>query len=940
MDLRPATIEQRGRALAAKLSLPHQGFVLSRPRLQALVEPVLKTGGVVVAVAGPGCGKTGLIVDLLTSAGDRTAYYAVDEDDRDPLRFLSYLMSGLGLEPECRKAAQPDDWAGPQPSVDALDLAAEFAQKMALMGAGRSMLAIEDLHLIDGSATAMSALELVLRALPPEWIVVLSSRRKLPFRLDGVRLGGRLVEISSRELRLTPTEVTAWAKQNWGVALQPSEARGLWQLTEGWPAGLSLLGQHLQSLALPARRKDVVRAITRGHDLRGYLERDVFSSLDALSRDVIMGAALLPRVMFPRDESFLPGERGQAEEILNDLVSRGFLVSRTGGRIFTIHPLVRAFAERRAQRAKDLAELAGRAAQHLERSGELREAASLYLRLGLPGEASRPIRSLVVSSLNAAVQFTHDDWLDTLSENVSHKEPWLLVARARILQRRRAYLEAESLYCRAAGLLNNGEGKSGLLPALLGSAFCLFNLGRWEESLAVLMRCEMLARSPSERAEVLAASGNVLLSLCRWDEAVARWEAALAIVPDEQRRPIEARVCSYRSRLFFLRGDYGLSKIWADRALEMSQGGLGLVHAIVLNGASVTRLFTGEYESAQRYADATLRLVHTRGYALLEMSALLNQAAVCLARWQYRPALLKIKEAEQLGRKAGDAEEIVWAQDMLGDLCRRNKNPQQAIQHHSIAHEILGDNGLSVFERARAIGAVGMDLVVAERFSEARPMLEEAVRISRRWNLTGSLAPALFYLGWLHANAGGEQQASRMLAEAMKLASQNEHIHFFSQEARVATPILALCDRLGAGTFARHRIVPLLPSRLQAYFFELADGSVYPTDVRLGPPRKGRLTLGLPAATQESEVDEAVLRRIEELTDREKEVLKMVALGLPNKVIGSKLFITEKTVKTHTNHIFRKLGVSSRLQATLALQGYQRARLRPKKGRSDKRGSG
>jgi DNA-binding NarL/FixJ family response regulator len=87
-------------------------------------------------------------------------------------------------------------------------------------------------------------------------------------------------------------------------------------------------------------------------------------------------------------------------------------------------------------------------------------------------------------------------------------------------------------------------------------------------------------------------------------------------------------------------------------------------------------------------------------------------------------------------------------------------------------------------------------------------------------------------------------------------------------------------------------------------------------------------------------VDEAVLRRIEELTDREKEVLKMVALGLPNKVIGSKLFITEKTVKTHTNHIFRKLGVSSRLQATLALQGYQRARLRPKKGRSDKRGSG
>jgi DNA-binding NarL/FixJ family response regulator len=52
----------------------------------------------------------------------------------------------------------------------------------------------------------------------------------------------------------------------------------------------------------------------------------------------------------------------------------------------------------------------------------------------------------------------------------------------------------------------------------------------------------------------------------------------------------------------------------------------------------------------------------------------------------------------------------------------------------------------------------------------------------------------------------------------------------------------------------------------------------------------------------------------------------MIALGMPNKAIGAKLFISEKTVKTHANHIFRKLGVTSRLQATLAFQSYQRAR--------------
>jgi DNA-binding CsgD family transcriptional regulator len=57
-------------------------------------------------------------------------------------------------------------------------------------------------------------------------------------------------------------------------------------------------------------------------------------------------------------------------------------------------------------------------------------------------------------------------------------------------------------------------------------------------------------------------------------------------------------------------------------------------------------------------------------------------------------------------------------------------------------------------------------------------------------------------------------------------------------------------------------------------------------------------------------------------------------LGMPNKVIGAKLTITEKTIKTHANRIFRKLEVTNRLQAVLVLQEYERVcRLRDGKGR-------
>jgi len=55
----------------------------------------------------------------------------------------------------------------------------------------------------------------------------------------------------------------------------------------------------------------------------------------------------------------------------------------------------------------------------------------------------------------------------------------------------------------------------------------------------------------------------------------------------------------------------------------------------------------------------------------------------------------------------------------------------------------------------------------------------------------------------------------------------------------------------------------------------------------------------------------------EALTQRETEVLKLLALGMANKQIARELFVEEKTVKTHVSSILRKLGVKSRTQAAL-----------------------
>ncbi|QKJ88165.1 two-component system response regulator NarL [Paramixta manurensis] len=63
-------------------------------------------------------------------------------------------------------------------------------------------------------------------------------------------------------------------------------------------------------------------------------------------------------------------------------------------------------------------------------------------------------------------------------------------------------------------------------------------------------------------------------------------------------------------------------------------------------------------------------------------------------------------------------------------------------------------------------------------------------------------------------------------------------------------------------------------------------------------------------------------RDIQQLTRRERDILKLIALGLPNKLIARRLSITESTVKVHVKHLLKKLKLKSRVEAAVwVLQG-------------------
>lgn len=908
-----------------KLSLPRQGFSIPRPRLRAVMAG-LAGGGVISLVAGPGYGKTATMADLLLSWEPTAAYLALDEDDRDSERLLLLLAQmvdtvcpGVGDRVErVLLSGEGREEARSEAECALLDELRDQRCRGVALG-------FDDLHAIEGSP-AEGLLGRFLAACPSEWLVLASSRKRLTLDLGFRASQGRKLDLGARRLRLTPTEVAVWARSAWGLELAHTDARAVWRMTEGWPVALVLAGAYLGRRGQLPTRSRLLSLSRHGRQLSEYLAREFFSSQEPATAAFFMESFPLERVVFPRDGVLFSCGAESAERLCEELVDGGFLVARTGHRTYALHRLVRDFAESRARTTHpdNAASLIVRAATHLESAGEPRAALALYLRSGHPHLATGVLRVLLGSSPNVAQMIARPEWLALLPPEVVGTEPWLLTLRARLLQDRGDWREAEPAFAAARRHFERVGERSGVFHAAHGQAFCLYLLGRYEECLLALTRAEAMCSGADERAEINVNIGSVLLGLCRWDDAVERFELALIGASGEKRQALETRIAGHRARLFLLRGRHTIAREWAARAVRMSSGQTALSHATMLNTAATLGYLSGCYEEARSQAEAARALIKARGLAFLDAPSRLTLAGIHMGTGDFRGAVGLLRGSLEVSVEAGDMEATVWAEDMLAQLCRCNRNPTRALEHHVRALQLIDGNSLSEADRARVVCGMGMDLCAAGRAEEAMPYLRKAEESSRRLSFEASLSQTLFYVGWLHACTGDEGPASRALNEALRLARTNRYVHFYRLEARVATPILALCARFGFDDFIEAEILPGLSQQRVQYYRALSEGSTYPTDVPLGALPPSRIASASQRPVALSDRESVLHSAFGRLTSRELEILLMVAEGLPNKVVASRLFITEKTIKTHTNNIYRKLGVSNRLQAVLRYQDYQR----------------
>jgi ATP/maltotriose-dependent transcriptional regulator MalT len=271
----------------------------------------------------------------------------------------------------------------------------------------------------------------------------------------------------------------------------------------------------------------------------------------------------------------------------------------------------------------------------------------------------------------------------------------------------------------------------------------------------------------------------------------------------------------------------------------------------------------------------------------------------------------------------------------IGNIARALGDYEQARSYYEAAHKIKEELG-SPEGMAWALIHLGRTVYLQGKIDEAEGFFRRSEALLRDVYDPGGLSNALHGLGDTALARGELDRAWNLLRAALQIAAD---MRWTPHLLDVLTSIAALRRGLGgsehaadvltliynhpaAGHETRRRAAALLEG---SYSTNGSSGSAQTFDLEsvvaaILASATALQTSEAPGAedapTRDSrEFADANQALTEPLTERELEVLKLIAEGLSNRQIAEQLVITVGTVKTYTNHLYSKLAVTSRTQA-------------------------
>jgi LuxR family maltose regulon positive regulatory protein len=896
--------------LATKLYAPRtpDSFV-ARPRLLEQLTNGL-AGGLILVCAPAGFGKTALLADWARSR--TVAWLSLDAGDNDPMRFWRHLLAAIdGVRPGTADRVLPALDLPVTISFESLvtDLINDFAEHP---GPGDVALVLDDYHVIDSPAIHDSFTFLIERR-PPQLDLVVASRADPPLRLARARASGQLTEVRADELRFTAEETIDLLDRLLGPEQIPAgdALNALVSRTEGWAAGLRLAALALQG------RSDAsafIDAFSGGHRfVLDYLTEEVLAQQPEGVRTFLMQTSVLDRLSGPladavtgRDDSTAMFESIERSNLfivpLDDV--RGW---------WRYHHLFGELLRTQLQQHQpdQIAGLHRRAAHWYEENGMAGDAMQHALAAEDHHWAARIIEREVDGLLLRNEGVTLDRWLMALPPEVVRSRPGLLLARAD-LALSRGQLEAVEQALDAAERAIAAAPDDRSVPAVDDRAIFVANM-----PAAIAYWRAYIAELRGDAARASAFDRQALAALSDADsvlETVIRLHLSTITLLNGEVSEIEPdlethlRVCQSAGEIYLaMRAMELLGHVQRARGrldLALTTYRQGLEFAAVPGQPPVPAAgmaHIGLAEVAYQRGDLGSALEHARA-----------GIALCRGMLYRRPLAAGLSIVARIRRAEGDA---AAAFEVLEDDPRVAAsvgvtsllNPLPALRARLLLDQgdlervaqWIKDRGLRPDDEVRYPREP--EYLILARLLLARGRLEPTLdllnRLHERAVAQGRFG-RIIEIQVLHAvtlaAAGDERRAIASLAEALALGHPQGYVRVFADEGE---PMAALLRQFVAAQRSEPAAVTGVPlSYLGRLMRAIED------DARTGSEGKRRRS-GLSGL-------------VEPLSEREREVLQLVAAGKPNRDIADELFVTLDTVKKHVTHIFQKLGAANRTEAT------------------------
>jgi LuxR family maltose regulon positive regulatory protein len=859
--------------ISTKLYIPTlRSKVVIRPRLIKQLNEGLHRRLTLIS-ASAGFGKTTLVSEWVASCERPAAWMSLDEGDNDPSRFLTYLVAALQTiaanigEGVLAVLQSPQRLSTESILTTLLNEITTIPHNFVLV--------LDDYHIIDAKPVD-DALTFLLEHLPPQMHLVITTREDPHLPLARLRARDQLTELRVKDLRFTSFEAAGFLNQMMGLNLSSENIALLETRTEGWIAGLQLAAISIQG------HKDAtsfIKSFTGSHHfVLDYLIEEVLQQQSESIQTFLMRTSILDRLCGPLCDAVLLSS-GLGQQTLEYLEHANLFIVPLDNerRWYRYHHLFADLLRQRVQyslssstgdEGRGVAELHISASVWYEDNGLEIEA---FHHAAAANDVERAARLLEGKGMplhfrGAAAPVLK--WLESLPTTVLDAMPSLWVA-----------------YASALLFVSQLSGVEQKLRA----------------AEAALQGTELNDKTRDHVGHIALIRATVAVSQHQVETIITQSRRALEYL-HQGNLPVRTATIWTLGYAYHLQGDRAAASQAYTEAIGISQS---IGHFIITIMATIGLGNLQEADNQLDLAADTYRSVlQLTGDPPLPVAceAHLGLARISYERNDLDAALQHGQRSVQLARQVENTDRFIssevflarlkLAQGDVADAVAILAKADQLMRQHNFMHqmpEVAAAQVLVLLRQGNLAAAAHLAQIHELPNSLARVHLAQgdtsaALAVLESWRrqieakgwLDEQLKVMVLQAVALHEH-GDMDMAVQLLGEVLVLAAPGGFIRIFVDEG---IPMAGLLSEA-----ATHRIMPDYIGKLLA---------IFKSSPRSAPP---------------------AMALIEPLSERELNVLQLIAQGHSNREISERLFLAVSSVKGHNQNIFGKLQVQRRTEA-------------------------